>query len=102
MLKYVIDYVSVEVKPKIYYMRQDGTFAKKPYRYFDGDGTYPDYYHAKWYDIDDLFDVLESLPVLKTNQGEVIKYRIVALHIKFEEKGQTKIPRWTSSVIGPW
>lgn len=102
MLKYAIDYLSSEVKPKIYYLQQDGNFDKKPYRYFEGDETYPDYYHAKWHDLDELFKVLEELPILKNNKNEVIRYRIIALHIKFEIRGQIKIPKWTSSVIGPW
>lgn len=102
MLKYVIDYLSSEVHPKIYYLNQNGEFTKKPYRYFDGDESYPDYYHAKWHDLNKLFEVLESLPILKNYKNEVIRYRIVALHIKFETKGQTKIPTWNSKVIGPW
>lgn len=101
MLRYVIDYLSLEVKPKIYYLNQNGEFVKKPYRYFEGDESYPDYYHAKWHTLDELFNTLEVLPVLKI-KNEMIRYRIIALHIKFEEKGQTKIPKWTSSVIGPW
>lgn len=102
MLKYTIDYLSAEVNPKIHYLNQNGEFVKKPYRYFEGDESYPDYYHAKWFDLDELFDKLEELPVLTTHKNEVIRYRIIALHIKFEIKGETKIPKWKSSVIGPW
>jgi hypothetical protein len=104
MLKYVIDYVSAEVNPKIYYMQLDGNFAKKPYRYFEGDDTYPDYYRAKWHDLDDLFKVLESLPTLRTSKGERIRYRIIALHIRFIDRGPgfKKIPKWESKIIGPW
>lgn len=102
MLKYVIDYLTTETKPSIYYMWQDGKFNKKPYRYFEGDGSYPEYYHAKWLDLNELFEVLEALPILINYKGEVIKYRIVELRIKFEEKNQIKIPRWESNVIGPW
>ena len=102
MLKYTFDYVPSEANPRIHYLKMDGTFAVKPYRYFEGDDTYPNYYRAKWLEFEELIKIIEKLPTIRNRNGDVIRYRIIALHIKFKKLNNKKIPIWTDSVIGPW
>ena len=102
MIVYTIDYIIPQKPNAIHYLKMNGDFGLKPYRYFDGDGMYPDYYHAKWMDPDELVQTLKSLPLLKTNMGEIIRYRIIELNVRFKRYNLTKVPKWTSKVIGPW
>ena len=102
MIKYVISYLSVEKNPKIYYLHLNGKFVKKPYRYFEGDDEYPDYYHAKWLELSEAVKVLDNLPVLTTKQGDIIPYRLIELNIKFIQNEPKNIPKWQSKLFGEW
>jgi hypothetical protein len=80
----------------------DGKFRPKPYKNYPGDNSFPDYYHARWMEEVELVDTIDKLTCLASMMEKEMNYRIVQLNIKFEKRGTSTVPTWTSKVIGCW
>jgi hypothetical protein len=50
----------------------------------------------------ELVDTIDKLTCLASMMEKEMNYRIVQLNIKFEKRGTSTVPTWTSKVIGCW